>query len=118
MLGNLNGHLFTGIQGSRGEVMFTITCWLIWKQRNNVVFNQQLGLPEAVVGVLKSMTINIYEASSRNTKSVARTGTRGKWCPPNHEWVKINADRAASKDTTWAAVAEVLHDSNGRWLIG
>lgn len=57
-------------------------------------------------------------ASLWSISSVVRTGTRGKWISSNRGWIKINADGATSKDTTWAAAVGVLRDSNGRWITG
>lgn len=45
----LKDYKLKNVQGAWSSPLFAIVCWLIWKQRNNDVFNQQLGSTESVV---------------------------------------------------------------------
>lgn len=65
LMNNLRGQLRMRISGAEVAIIFAVTCWLLWKQRNLFVFQQQLGSIEDIVKVAECMAVNIFEIKRR-----------------------------------------------------
>lgn len=118
LLVNLKRQSWMGSSGEEATIKFAVICWLLWKQRNEFVFQQKSGQPSDIVKAAKCMTTHIWEANCRHTPHVPVGIDAIKWQPPKLGWIKINADGAAARDEDWSAVGGTLRDFNGRWIVG
>lgn len=113
LVANLKGQFGMGKKDAEAPMVFAVTSWLLWKQRNGFVFHQQVGDVHILVTNAICMVSNLVEAHSKRGYSFATEGMATKWRPPDTGWIKVNTDGAARTDGDWSATASVLRDSNG-----
>ncbi|KAK1387012.1 hypothetical protein POM88_015190 [Heracleum sosnowskyi] len=88
--------------GERRKLV-AVTRWVIWKLRNEVVWNDKGSGINTVVSLVHS-TINQWDrAQDRNVNSLAAFVTEDdgavKWIRPEGEVIKVNVDAATFEDT-------------------
>ena len=98
------------------ETTFGFTCWLIWKNRNMMVFE---GKDEGLhsIGFNASLKMKEYSRALKNVQNQEQSTNKRKvyigWEAPEQGWVKINTDGSV-KDQKSAACGGICRDENGR----
>ncbi|KAJ1430899.1 Ribonuclease H-like superfamily [Sesbania bispinosa] len=107
--------------GFRWNLIFGVTCWLVWKSRNEIFFQNApwdcSNIVHRVLHAIRKFTtihnngpaISVHKKCS--TKHIS-------WSPPEHGWVKWNLDGSVLAPDARASSGCVLRDSMGRWLTG
>ncbi|KAB2599795.1 ribonuclease H protein [Pyrus ussuriensis x Pyrus communis] len=89
-----------------------LTCWNIWKERCNAIFNQKIASPLRTQRATSGM-----RTSSNNLEN--RHGTFQPvhaWSPPDRSLFKVNVDASWNASTKKGNVAMVIRDSNGKFV--
>lgn len=60
---NLRGEIRMSDGSIEGPIMFAVLCWLLWRNRNKFVFQQELCEPKAVVRSTATFDFNICETN-------------------------------------------------------
>lgn len=118
LLLNLKGQLWMGVNGEEATIKFACTTWLIWKQRNGFVFQQNSGQSTDVVKAIESLKTHIWEGPCSSKVQVSVADRELKWQVPELGWIKINTDGVIAKDEVWSAAGNLLRDLHGRWIVG
>ncbi|KAF7820682.1 putative ribonuclease H protein At1g65750 family [Senna tora] len=105
------------------NISFAITCWSIWRWRNEHIFGNGGENTTDPFFVIIHRIRSCSEDFSSSVVSVSRKPTRReeviKWCPPNEEWVKVNIDGASSRDgERRAACGGIVRDQDGNFIVG
>lgn len=59
MTATLKGEFRIGTGGVKASVVFVVLCWMLWKNRNNFVFQQRIGRVKDTIKVAEYMATNI-----------------------------------------------------------
>ena len=97
-------------------VLFSVTAWSIWIQRNQVRLNKpscslHLITPLAKERLREFQDVNPHPPSPRTAHSLVQ-----KWKPPDHGLVKINCDGAKFEKENRAGIGVVICNSEGMVL--
>ncbi|KAF7803041.1 hypothetical protein G2W53_042152 [Senna tora] len=99
---------------------FGYTCWLIWKQRNNWVFN---GKKEEAISLLPILKIQLedFNNATKVMKEISndsnRENTQG-WVAPEVDWIKVNTDGSYYSEQNSMACGGVARDKDNNWIFG
>ena len=99
------------------NVLFSFNLWLIWKQRNQVVFNSENVNPNLakVISAQASEFFLYAFHPSRNKRIVLR---QVKWEKPEVGWLKLNTDGSWNATLGKAAGGGLIRDDLGSWVVG
>nr|GMD37695.1 LINE-type retrotransposon LIb DNA [Ipomoea batatas] len=92
------------------SLIFTCTCWELWKARNKRIFEHVNPSPQEI--------IRRAEFTARDTFISGHHMRWIFWTRPNQGWVKINTDDAYKKGTGLASAGGLARDHLGDWLYG
>ncbi|GMI86798.1 hypothetical protein HRI_002349100 [Hibiscus trionum] len=103
---------------AKWETMFAVGCWLLWKRRCSLLFDEEYIGAEDIAAQCRQLAAE-FELSPSPTGVTRRArGLLVRWqCPPEG-WVKLNADGSVYGQHKEAAIGGVVRDSLGRWLFG
>lgn len=96
--------------------IFPQALWLLWKQRNEAVFNKGK-LNERLHDICLQQATEFYALSMAPDKEKKRQVLVG-WSPPPGGFFKLNTDGSVSKNPGRAGVGGLIRDHNGRWIGG
>lgn len=100
------------------NVVFAITCWNIWLDRNRFVFREH---DRDLEGRLQTLELQLIEAASMSIPKEIfqpRREIMVRWQKPSREFVKLNVDGSARLAAGTSAAGGVCRDDEGRWLFG
>lgn len=120
VLNNLQGKdPFTTSVSLPWQMTFVVACWTIWRERNNVVFNQKNRDPQQIVFGIYHQAHEINNNNLKLSKlGLGKVETLIGWSFPQDEWVKCNVDGACKGGGAATGCGGVLRDNSGRWLLG
>ncbi|XP_061340875.1 myrcene synthase, chloroplastic-like [Gastrolobium bilobum] len=102
--------------------LFGVVCWLIWKERNNGVFNDEWETPIEVVRHAMMFMHNVLVAEKMFCKAGLMVDSRSvrkpHWEAPPTTWIKLNSDGACSVKGTRLSCGGVIRSCNGDWIAG
>lgn len=107
-----------GYGSEDNAMLFAVSCWLLWKHRNQIVFQQSFGNLEDLMCMVGSTARHIVEAADRRKIVQAGQQRQAWWCPLEKSWIKVNTNRATCAIDNWSTVGGVLQDHNGAWITG
>ncbi|CAN1135777.1 Putative ribonuclease H protein At1g65750 [Linum perenne] len=103
------------------SLLFGVTCWFLWRYRNDRVFNGKL-----TTAVTLTRHIHVWVALVGDTldrdRSVtdvvppARTEVCISWEPAPPEWVTLNSDGSVNSESGQAAAGGLIRDYQGHCL--
>lgn len=99
-------------------ILFAVTAWLLWKHRNQVIFQQSVGTLKELLCSATYFAGHIAQVIAISSKLQRVEGYQTRWCPPEANWVKINTDGASSRGDNVATVGGLARDQHGAWLSG
>ena len=101
---------------------FVFGLWRLWKNRNNVLFNQRCQSPTGIVECWRRNIVDYQNAQasrelvqppSASVEAHVGTGVSGQWKKPIFGVLKINTDAAWCKVTKRADLGWVVRDFAG-----
>lgn len=102
--------------GERRKLV-AVTCWVIWKFRNEIVWNGKGASTNAAVSLVFSTIHQWDRAQDRNFNSLAAFVTEEdgavKWMRPEGEMIKVNVDAAIFEETGRYSYVCVARNSAG-----
>jgi len=99
------------------KVLFPFAVWLIWNNRNQVVFkskNSNLNLAKDTIQRAREYFYCAFcpkVAATRIMKQI-------RWERPTRGWVKLNTDGSSLGNPGLAGGRGVIWDEEGNWLVG
>ncbi|CAN1154084.1 hypothetical protein LINPERHAP2_LOCUS19812 [Linum perenne] len=98
-------------------LLFGVSCWSLWKARNEAIFTDILTTPEALsrrimswVNTIKKALIHVQ--SILPTKMVREVS----WMPPPPKWLSLNSKDSVLPESGQSATGGMFHDADGRCL--
>ncbi|KAF7807476.1 hypothetical protein G2W53_039637 [Senna tora] len=116
---NLSGNM--GRNTDCWPVLFAITCWTMWKMRNEEVFQdtgQSSVDPVFYILHLTNISKKAYMQKQQQLSTRTRVERVVKWCKPEEGWVKVNSDGASKSNRHGAACSVVIRNDAGGFLAG
>ena len=99
------------------NVVFSFAAWLIWKQRNQVVFNHKS--PNLNICWLIKMQATEFFLCLNNPKCNHQMITKHiKWERPESGWLKLNTDGSFDDLLGNAGGGGLIRDEQGQWVAG
>ncbi|CAN1164267.1 Putative ribonuclease H protein At1g65750 [Linum perenne] len=112
--------LCRGLQSKDG-LLFRITCWQIWRARNERIFSNASALAPSVAFRAANWSRTVVSTSQKNSNllgvSRARQMVDVAWDPGPEDWVTCNSDGSADPATGKAAAGGLVRDANGKCLL-
>ncbi|CAN1279411.1 Putative ribonuclease H protein At1g65750 [Linum perenne] len=102
-------------------LLFGVTCWWLWRTRNDRVFNNKLTTAESLTRHIQAWVALVGDTLERDrfishTGPPTRTGEYFSWEPAPPEWVTLNSDGSVLPETGQAAAGGLIRDHQGRCL--
>ena len=97
--------------------IFLFAIWIIWKQRNLLVFKNKGFNPNIVQEIIMQSNEFVHCAGrwKHRRQGVVKSIC---WEKPEKGWLKLNTDGAANGVLGLAGGGGVVRDENGNWVIG
>ncbi|CAI0375210.1 unnamed protein product [Linum tenue] len=101
------------------SLLFGITCWSLWRTRNDRVFAGKVVSAEVFLHRVHAW-VNVVKNAMDMDKAVhypsppARTEEMISWTPPPPEWVTLNSDGSVMTASGHAAAGGLIRDHTGR----
>ncbi|WCJ44200.1 RNA-directed DNA polymerase (reverse transcriptase)-related family protein [Euphorbia peplus] len=104
-------------------LMFVVTCWVLWKNRNVIVFQGGKCTILDIVTSIKIRCKDIIESNrNRDMYKVSHKANRVDrligWSRPRPGWVKLNTDGAVKGNSFRSSAGGLIRDCNGNWIRG
>ncbi|KAL4329123.1 hypothetical protein AHAS_Ahas13G0268600 [Arachis hypogaea] len=114
---NLAMDLGTTKQGN-WNTQFLVTCWWLWKWRNQEIFNPPFQRPMQPLPFILKQVKQIQEAFKKEGQRQNKIETNICWeCPPE-DWMKVNTDGVAKENPGMAGCGGLIRNYQGRWIAG
>ena len=117
----LSSNAKSGQQHSSGPVpwfqVFLFAIWMIWKDRNQLVFRNKSLNPNLDKAILdRAMEFVFCACNQPAAKRMILKSTR--WEKLNEGWLTLNTDGSETGSDGLAKGGGLIRDGNGTWLIG
>ncbi|KAF7823244.1 ribonuclease H [Senna tora] len=102
------------------ESKFATSCWLIWKQRNESVFNNKRLHSMDLMPIIEAQTREMLTAmclEQRDDQCLTHTNSN-RWEAPDDGWINFNTDGSHKIDTNQIACGGVARNQSGKWIVG
>ncbi|CAN1832077.1 Putative ribonuclease H protein At1g65750 [Linum perenne] len=102
-------------------LLFGVTCWWLWRARNDRVFNNKLTTADGLTRHIQAWVALVGDTLDRDrfishTGPPTRTGEQISWEPAPPEWVTLNSDGSVLSESGQAAAGGLIRNSQGRCL--
>lgn len=107
-----------GDDSNSHPIIFAMTLWQIWRERNSMVWNEK---HKNVVAVVHEAASFLTEWGASRSFMVGCSSTTHQckaWHPPSPGFWKVNVDAAFFVDSMQMGVGMVLRDNSGAHIIG
>ena len=98
-------------------MLFPQPLWLIWLQRNKVIFRNG-NFDVNLAGHCIKKGAEFFAIMPKNPIKPNRVLTRVYWTKPQEGWVKLNSNGSVSGNSKKAGGGVVIRGSNGEWVAG
>ncbi|KAF7812293.1 ribonuclease H [Senna tora] len=98
---------------------FGTSCWYVWKQRNNWVFNNKREEALALIPLIEIQVKDLNDSLLLNHGPMDdhSWSENLRWKAPPNDWVKINVDGSHMPTNDRIACGGLARNSNGSWLV-
>ena len=98
--------------------MFSVTCWWLWRWRNERCFKSEPRIPLDQVSFIVARLKDVREACSREKGPVGSDGPRReemyvRWRYPSIGWVRLNTDGASKGNPGKAGAGGIIRGHRG-----
>ncbi|KAL4290725.1 hypothetical protein GQ457_14G003440 [Hibiscus cannabinus] len=97
---------------------FAIMCWLLWKRRCRLLFEENVGVLDDVLVTGNRLLMQTRDAFTMLVGSYARCAVVRLWSRQPPGWVKMNVDASVSIADQTAGVGGAIRDDIGSWRFG
>ncbi|CAN1818158.1 Putative ribonuclease H protein At1g65750 [Linum perenne] len=102
-------------------MLFGVTCWWLWRARNDRVFNNKLTAADSLTRHIQAWMALVGDTLDKDrfishTGPPTRTGEHISWEPAPPEWVTLNSDGSVLSEYGQAATGGLIRNSQGRCL--
>ncbi|CAN1184989.1 Putative ribonuclease H protein At1g65750 [Linum perenne] len=98
-------------------VIFGVTCWYLWRARNDWVFSNITCQAPEIAAKAVSWSSSVIKAMERDIKFLGTANPRSTvnvaWIPPPKGWVSINSDGSVDRTRNRATAGGIRRD----WTI-
>ena len=108
-----SSHLVKGIPW---HSLFSFAIWSLWKQRNQVVFNNK-GVNPNISNLIIRQASEFMHCVTQPRCSSRMIIRQIKWEKPNTGWVKLNTDGFADIAAGTAGGGGLIRDDRGSWIM-
>ncbi|KAL4333052.1 hypothetical protein GQ457_07G021710 [Hibiscus cannabinus] len=117
LLVNIGNNSFPGIDDIEWSGCFPVFCWLIWKRRCSLLFDdnyvERLYFISHGLNIATEFVEGLWKVE---THGHLHTVIPLVWLALDSGWVKANADGAVDIRSGVAASGGVIRDEHGQWL--
>ncbi|KAJ1411849.1 Ribonuclease H-like superfamily [Sesbania bispinosa] len=103
------------------SLLFGIACWIIWKHRNEAIFQKVTWDPIKVIHHIRVAVREFHAVSNLKVGIQHEKNPICKvvhWEPPKEGWVKWNLDGSVRSQGVHASSGCVLRNEWGNWITG
>ncbi|CAN1291596.1 Putative ribonuclease H protein At1g65750, partial [Linum perenne] len=103
------------------SLLFRVTCWFLWRYRNDRVFNGKLTTAVTLTRHIQAWVALVGDTLDRDRSVTdvvppARTEVCISWEPAPPEWVTLNSDGSVLSESGQAAAGGLIRDYQGHCL--
>ncbi|KAK8669631.1 hypothetical protein V6N13_107056 [Hibiscus sabdariffa] len=121
-MNNLKSRTSFGIDEISWPIFFAVSIWLIWKNRNNAIFNFASSQPADIYRRAQVLSRYICSASTLphapHPAIVATVTANRSWRPANIDWVILNTDGVVALQSGQGSIGGLIRDPRGNWIAG
>ena len=99
------------------SIVFSFAIWLLWKQRNLMVFKGRRPNPLLAKDILLR-AFEYLSYASPTKDAVRRVCKPVCWSKPASGWVKLNTDGSSLGNSGLAGGGGLIRDEEGKWITG
>ncbi|GLT74663.1 hypothetical protein SLA2020_464490 [Shorea laevis] len=100
------------------SILFLCIIWMIWKCRNQLVFEHQHIPPVVCFEKARRLTVDTQTAIGANILVRRRELRWINWKPPDRPFLKLNTDGSLDQNSGKATAGGLLRDCVGSWIQG
>ncbi|CAN1729274.1 Putative ribonuclease H protein At1g65750 [Linum perenne] len=119
--GDIQDWISKGIQNSDFSLIFGITLWILWKARNEDIFDNRSVTSDQLRLRVLNWTAGVRETMKAESRALSGVVKRSretllKWIPAPDDWITVNCDGSVIHPHGQAAAGGIIRDSSGRRL--
>lgn len=114
---NCNANSKTNDGQPQWHQVFVFAIWLIWKNRNQVVFKERSQCANVAKEIM-TRAVEYTHCACNFTASKRMILKSIRWEKPNTRWMKLNTDGSSYGSLGLAGGGRVIRDEEGNWVIG
>ena len=99
------------------RLLFPFVVWLIWKSKNQLVFNGKNPNPN-LPSVINSQVVEFMHCVPLPRQSTRRVIKRVRWERPPSGWKKLNTDGLSIGNSRRSGCGGAVRDEHGEWIAG
>ncbi|GLU17744.1 hypothetical protein SLE2022_341000 [Rubroshorea leprosula] len=99
-------------------ILFLSTIWLIWKDRNALVFRNHRSRPQELCATIWQYAKYTEIAMSSSSLVKSRLPRWVRWMPPMEGWYKLSSDGSFNVTSNSASAGGLIRDFLGNWISG
>ena len=99
------------------NIVFLFAIWMIWKQRNKLIFQNSKPNPKLAVHII-SQAGDFYWCAVDWKKNNNFTMKCIRWERPRSDWKKLNTDGSSLGNLGLVGGGGVIKDDIGNWVVG
>ncbi|KAL5171611.1 putative ribonuclease H protein [Glycine soja] len=103
------------IKGDKG-ILFSITCWFIWRSRNEEIFNDKVQPVWHIANQIHTLNDIIYKDVTQSLQQPSPMLVL--WIAPPGNVMKLNTDGSAFGNLGQAGFGGIIRDNLGNWHTG
>ena len=117
LFGNCSSKVKRVARQASWNQVFMFAAWLIWKGRNQLVFENKRLNPK-IDGDITYKAVEYTHCASKPLMSKHRIMKQIRWEKPSNGWRKLNVDGASMGNPSRAGGGDLLRNKNGNWIGG
>ena len=99
------------------NILFSFALWLIWKQRNQIVFASKRLNPH-LFKIISTQASEFFLCAAQPARNKCVVVRQIRWEKPELGWLKLNTDASSNASLGSAAGGGLIRDERGNWVIG
>lgn len=120
-LGQWNiSHNDIGLTHWNWNLVFGVTCWALWKDRNSLVFSNVSNMGDGLWSSICNQAHFIANNFAKPQQSIShfRSSAPSSWSKPPQGWMRLYVDRAFDSRNGNSACDRILRNSEGQFVKG